>query len=190
MGIRLRCLDLDGGESRAMTNMLAEMAPSQNPRLRRTTQVSRKAELRARMPILIVWDGTGPGGGMVIKKGRHTCQGFGGRRSVRRVAEANRGKHIVGGRRQRRMRMQGRVRIVILAVVPFAIHDVGVDWQRKVVKSRRTQTRRFGGEGRRSRGLQGIKLWHLHPSVMFGTCGARGCVVILLDGAVCRVVLL
>ena len=176
-----------------MTNMLAEMAPSQNPRLRRTMQVSRT---QSDEPELGADDYDFPSSGTEPNQGRiqgfeeetcrHTCQGFtGGGHGVRRVAEANRGKHVVGGR-QRRMRMQGRVRIVILAVVPFAIHDVGVDGQRELVKSRRTQTRRFGGEGRRSRSLQGIKLRHLHPSVSVRTCDVRGKWWYMVGDGVCR----
>jgi hypothetical protein len=66
------------------------------------------------------------------------------------------------------------MRIVILAVVPFSIHRVGVEGRREAVKSKQTRTRRFGGGGRRSRCLQRVDVRHTLPSVLLRTCGTRG----------------
>jgi hypothetical protein len=66
------------------------------------------------------------------------------------------------------------MRIVTLAVVPFSIHQVGVDGRCEAVKSKRTRTRRFGGGGRRSRCLQRVDVRHTLPSVLLRTCGTRG----------------
>jgi hypothetical protein len=79
------------------------------------------------------------------------------RHSLRRETEGRaHGERLINWWQSQR-RMQFRMVIWTPAVIPFRVHDVGYLQGGNVVKSRQTQTRRFGGEGRRSRASARMK---------------------------------
>jgi hypothetical protein len=113
----------------------------------------------------------------VGKERAPTCKGIWSHgHRVRGKGEASAHDELGDGRHTG-LRMLMRMVIVILGVVPFGVHHVGIGGSqgREVIKSRQTQTCRCGGEGRRSR-TRRMEGGHYSPSAtarLARTCDVR-----------------